>query len=288
MDPSVVLLVTLISCAWGYAPLHEPPVGGPYSDAAVLQELMERINRDMDPMDSTYNIDLGSNKLGHSATGFSFVPGRTIKDSEFFDENDYDTLLGPSGHPSIRDEEYLRHSTLFGHKMGEPATSMNVKGQKIPTEVKPDTVLPAYCNPPNPCPVGYSAEDGCLEIFENTAAFSRAYQASQDCMCDTEHMFDCHASSQESDDEEGPDNNGMGRSSNSFLAGFQLDGQHKRVVAKKFYNKKAPEETLRRIGQLAKSAAATAHSHGGINLDENPYLQGEKLPIAAKKGLHAL
>jgi len=266
-------------------------VGGPYSDAAVLEELMERINRDMDPiMVPTYNLDMGSNKLGHSATGgFSFVPGRAIKDSEFFDENDYDTLLGPSGHPSIRDQEYLQHSTLVGHKMGgsgspPAATSMNVKGQK--TEMKPDTILPAYCNPPNPCPVGHSAEDGCLEVFENTAAFSRAYQASQDCMCDTEHMFDCHSSSQESDDEEG---NAMGRSSNSFLASLQqLDGEHKRVVAKKFYNKKAPEETLRRIGQLAKSAAATAHSHGGINLDENPYLQGEKLPIAAKKGLHAL
>jgi len=136
MNPSVVLFAAIISCAWGYAPLHEPRVGGGYSDAAVLEELMERINRDMDPMDNTYNIDLGSNKLGHSATGFSFVPGRAIKDSEFFDENDYDTLLGPSGHPSIRDQEYLQHSTLFGHKMGgggagsPPATSMNVKGQK--------------------------------------------------------------------------------------------------------------------------------------------------------------
>jgi len=73
----------------------------------------------------------------------------------------------------------------------------------VPNEVKSDAVLPAYCNPPNPCPVGHTADDGCLEIFENTAAFSRAYQASQDCMCDTEHMFDCHASSssQEADDE---------------------------------------------------------------------------------------
>jgi hypothetical protein len=61
---------------------------------------------------------------------------------------------------------------------------LNAKGQKIPTEVKSDSVLPAYCNPPNPCPVGYTADDGCLEMFENTAAFSRAYQASQDCMCD--------------------------------------------------------------------------------------------------------
>merc|ERR1712095_133546 len=40
-------------------------------------------------------------------------------------------------------------------------------------------VLPAYCDPPNPCPKGYRAE------------FSRKYQASQNCMCDSEHMFSC-------------------------------------------------------------------------------------------------
>lgn len=49
----------------------------------------------------------------------------------------------------------------------------------------------AYCNPPNPCPVGYSEDQGCINDFENTAAFSRDYQAAQECMCDGEHMFDC-------------------------------------------------------------------------------------------------
>lgn len=34
-------------------------------------------------------------------------------------------------------------------------------------------------------------EQGCTLEFENTAAFSRHYQAQQDCMCDSEHMFDC-------------------------------------------------------------------------------------------------
>ena len=73
-------------------------------------------------------------------------------------------------------------------------------------------VLPAYCDPPNPCPKGYTAEDGCIEVeeFENRAEFSRKYQvrkeivwrqqkwytythvqASQNCMCDSEHMFSC-------------------------------------------------------------------------------------------------
>jgi len=45
-----------------------------------------------------------------------FLPGRSTKDSEFFDENDYDAFMGSSGHPSIRDQEYLEHSSLFGHK----------------------------------------------------------------------------------------------------------------------------------------------------------------------------
>lgn len=90
--------------------------------------------------------------------------------------------------------------------------NINGNSESQQTGSKQDN-LPAYCNPPNPCPIGYSGElfklyvflllkeynnlfflkveDGCLEDFENTAAFSREYQARQDCMCDSEHMFDC-------------------------------------------------------------------------------------------------
>merc|ERR1711874_193230 len=53
------------------------------------------------------------------------------------------------------------------------------------------SMLPAYCDPPNPCPLGYTAQDGCIEEFENKADFSQKYQAAQNCMCDTEHMFSC-------------------------------------------------------------------------------------------------
>ena len=43
-------------------------------------------------------------------------------------------------------------------------------------------VLPAYCDPPNPCPAGYTAEDGCIQMeeFENKAEFSRKYQVRGD------------------------------------------------------------------------------------------------------------
>nr|CAG4637343.1 EOG090X0DEG [Ceriodaphnia reticulata] len=121
-----------------------------------------------------------------------------------------------------------------------------------------ENVLPAYCNPPNPCPIGYTAEDGCLEEFENTAAFSREYQAAQDCMCDTEHMFDCPASSLNNKNSANSKNraaaNMVDKAIRKIMSDFQ--GEHKSLVSKKFFNTKS----------------------------ENPYLQGDKLPIAAKKG----
>lgn len=47
-----------------------------------------------------------------------------------------------------------------------------------------------------------TADQGCLENFENTASFSRRYQAAQDCMCDSEHMFDCPNPAESSPEED--------------------------------------------------------------------------------------
>lgn len=35
---------------------------------------------------------------------------------------------------------------------------MRAQGMKNKQEVKTESTLPAYCNPPNPCPVGYTGE----------------------------------------------------------------------------------------------------------------------------------
>merc|ERR1719210_1794323 len=74
----------------------------------------------------------------------------------------------------------------------EPVENTKPTGKDSGKHVK-GGVLPAYCDPPNPCPKGYTAEDGCIQMeeFENKAEFSRKYQASQNCMCDSEHMFSC-------------------------------------------------------------------------------------------------
>lgn len=81
---------------------------------------------------------------------------------------------------------------LNGHLDGVWETEPMAKPQTW-LRVKNEVTLPAYCNPPNPCPVGYTEDQECQTDFENTATFSREYQAAQECMCDNEHMFDCPA-----------------------------------------------------------------------------------------------
>lgn len=103
-------------------------------------------------------------------------------------------------------------------------------------------VLPAYCDPPNPCPLGYTTSDGCIEEFENSSEFSRRYQSTQNCICDTEHMFNCPSQTSTGDD---------GQSSSPSF----------------------------------KEAIRAANEEGFLADMENPYLTGEKLHVAAKKGL---
>jgi len=202
---------------------------------------------------------------------------------------DYESLLDPQ-EAMIRDQEYLQHSSLWGHQYmaggaGEGKQRLKPDGSmKNIHEMKTDSVLPAYCDPPNPCPVGQSAEDGCLENFANTAAFSREYQASQECMCDTEHMFDCPSSSRhdeinalaQSIQNEGLSDHTLDR----IMQDLQVHDQHKSLVAKKHFNSQVKDNYLRDLRSRTKKLAVKATSRDA----DNPYLKGEKLPIVAKKG----
>nr|CAG4643495.1 EOG090X0DEG [Ilyocryptus agilis] len=159
----------------------------------------------------------------------------------------YEDLANPSIFSNDQESEpndFLLSSCFIAGSIDEDVkvTSAPSSGS---SSGKNENVLPAYCNPPNPCPIGYTAaEDGCLEEFENTAAFSREYQAAQDCMCDSEHMFDCPASSL----------NNNSKSSKNHPTASMVDTALRKIISD-FQN-------------------------------ENPYLQGDKLPIAAKKGKH--
>ena len=85
------------------------------------------------------------------------------------------------------------------------------------------------------------AEDGCIEDFENTAAFSREYQSSQECMCDTEHMFDCPGNTDENELEtlaRSIQNEGLMDSTlDKLVDNMREDSSEHKVVAKKFFTK---------------------------------------------------
>lgn len=199
-------------------------------------------------------------------TSNAALSNRVIKDLENEETSypvDFENLSdNPS--PSLRDQEYLQHSSLWGHQFvaggaGEGKQRLKPDGSmKNQQQVKSDATLPAYCNPPNPCPIGFSgrhthsllcddsprkpksipAEDGCLEEFENTAAFSREYQASQDCMCDSEHLFDCPSKEFQSGGSEINNDIDLDR----IMDELSVEDQHKNLVAKKFHVKKVRKD----------------------------------------------
>lgn len=217
--------------------------------------------------------------------------------------------------PNIRDQEYIEHSSLFGHQFvtggaGEGVQRLKPDGS-IPNiqVIKTDSVLPAYCNPPNPCPPGYTEEDGCIEEFTNTATFSRDYQAQQQCICDTEHMFDCPGSSDDSELDtlaRTIQNNGLTEDTVERFAdaytrtGDSNDGQpiyyptnddsHK-VVAKKFFSKRTGSKAIEgepvafsSSFERSKKREVLQGNHQIHHVKNFPWMQGEFTPqVMAKK-----
>ncbi|VDD95151.1 unnamed protein product [Enterobius vermicularis] len=168
-----------------------------------------------------------------------------------------------------RDAEALPGPIAFGHKYmtggaGEGTQQLRPESNFEEREqVKSDNVLPAYCDPPNPCPVGYSGADGCLEEFDNTAEFSKAYQESQTCACDHEHMFSCPGKGFEDLEE-------------NIQKMLDQNGFHKNLIAKKFHEKRENFMEPRRKRSLY-------FDMNGMHKLENPYLRGEVLKTVSKK-----
>merc|ERR1719412_3438056 len=147
-----------------------------------------------------------------------------------FQGGNYDDYAGDYPEPEEGDASAVKRSAQPDQSSGKSAAAA--------------AMLPAYCDPPNPCPPGYTSAEGCIDDFENTSDFSRNFQADQKCICDTEHMFNCPA-------------NGAGGDS----AGQQ--------------NQRKTTDT----SFLSDMPGLTADGR------ENPYFGGQKLPIAAKKGM---
>ncbi|XP_059613503.1 neuroendocrine protein 7B2 [Phlebotomus argentipes] len=237
---AIILLALLVALVRPGDAYLSPSVKEHFFSDALLRELVDRMGKDLADAADSYIDPLPVNDQ-------LALMARASKDLEA-EQMDYDALLEGNPSPSLRDQEYLQHSTLWGHQYMSGGAGEGP--HRVKPQVKTDATLPAYCNPPNPCPVGYTEDQGCQLDFENTAAFSREYQAAQECMCDGEHMFDCPGQDQ------GEPSRQMDSDIESFLAQQFHTQEHKNLVAKKFHSKKS----------------------------FNPYLEGEKLPVAAKKG----
>ncbi|XP_030374778.1 uncharacterized protein LOC115624294 [Scaptodrosophila lebanonensis] len=224
----------------------------------LLTDLLNRMANDMQV--GYYDVDNESDLAAAAAAAKDNVD--LVSRSEYPNLCDGDgstDCVLQSSNPALRDQEFLQHSSLWGHQyvsggMGEVPNRYN-------TIVKTDASLPAYCNPPNPCPEGYDMDlpGSCIADFENTAIFSREFQAAQDCTCDSEHMFDC--ADQESS-----------ASSNS-----DMDSAVEKFLMHQFQN----DNVLDSANSVVKKAFKP-----DLRMEAmiNPFLQGDRLPIAAKKG----
>lgn len=150
--------------------------------------------------DETYERTLAAiaqaaalSKISNSNNDYQFDPSEVNSDEVAdLDDSRYDE---DEIKADQRDEETESHSSLgSGHQYvsggaGEGKQHLQPDGSVLnQQEVKSDEDLPAYCDPPNPCPVGYVGEDCDSRPYEEyTAEFSKNYQEQQNCMCDDDH-----------------------------------------------------------------------------------------------------
>jgi len=173
----------------------------------------------------------------------------------------------------LRDQEHLEHSALHGYQSVSGGAS---EVPPNPKQVKSDKPLPEYCNPPNPCPVGKTAKDDCVESFENSAENNERLLSQQDCPCDTEHMFSCPAGSQTvSSKAQGSGNQQMALNKvMDELAKMENDRPS-------LENNPTMSEARKRVTLVAKKSPHIIHKRSERSY--NPYLQGAPVAIAAKK-----
>ncbi|KAK3093414.1 hypothetical protein FSP39_015381 [Pinctada imbricata] len=257
MAPFSVFLVASLGYVYGY---DMGGLGGASYDAMWKDLDLADLYRQLDKgrMDGYFDDDLDSRSSpSNDWTLLSY------RDQPMSDPNDI------FSEASIRDQEYQEHSPLWGYQSVSGGTG---DGKEHPKEVKTDKVLPAYCNPPNPCPIGYTEEDNCLTHFENTPQNNVRLMKEQDCPCDTEHMIDnCGAKNKvdtKSDDSANKLMDELNLENNDFLSTSE---KRVRVVAKK-----SPHTIKKRKAELPDMEAI------------NPFFGGYHREVRAKKGYNPI
>lgn len=203
------------------------------------------------------------------------------------------------GQTDTRDSEYIGHSSnaatdgfiYMSGGAGEGKQHLTPSGSmKNVHQVKSDEALPFYCHPPNPCPKGYTGEDGCQELIEDTADMQKAWIEKMMekglCTCDEEHMFDCPAtaerdvSSKQTDAEQQAFDDVLERilgEQHESVDNPYVGGQKRQtLVAKKSPRVKRSQPDDRIERELDKLTVDKRNN--------NPYLKGTRLRTVAKKG----
>lgn len=215
------------------------------------------------------------------------IDGRSdeaMDEARAFWDDDEDEDVGDSIYNSplftgaqARDEEHLEHSALQGLHQVSGGT---LEGQPPQKQVKTDKPLPAYCNPPNPCPLGKTAADNCVENFENSMENNKHLLEAQDCPCDTEHMFSCPAGQQTVTSKGTGGQAALNKVMNELA---QLHSAQDLSLDTNPYL--APG--IKREKLVAKKSpplsGVVRHKRSQEQVDWNPYLEGQQLEVAAKK-----
>lgn len=126
----------------------------------LLRNILERMSSELADSDGTdvdgYLVDL---------SGRQASVARDMSDKEIPLElpYDYDDMESLEPKANIRDQEYLQHSSLWSHQPLDNYKT-NDRHKIKPLQKSKDEKneanhqLPAYCTPPNPCPVGYTSK----------------------------------------------------------------------------------------------------------------------------------
>lgn len=173
---------------------QDDAISSPVNNPTDFSLATEHIDDDLSKAKQNVTItDLVSSYLD---TLTSYYKSRRDPDEHQYSSTSRQSVTAPS---FGLNREYIDHPlALSGHQyvqggagegkqlLGPDGTFKNIQ------VVKSDDAIPSYCDPPNPCPIGYTEKDSCLEDFLNLASFSREYQAKQQCTCDKEHsLFAC-------------------------------------------------------------------------------------------------
>ena len=126
----------------------------------LLRDLIDRMGNELADAADTYLEYQDSSRV---PTEYEKAKEMPIEEMPI----DYEGLETLNPNPSIRDQEYLRHSSLEAHHRlhgndNSGSHRIQLAGFKGIKDDKNENTLPAYCTPPNPCPIGSTSKIFCL------------------------------------------------------------------------------------------------------------------------------